>query len=402
MPTYILNFVAADQGGALTYATNFCRALASDEFAQAGDEDRADGASNCFIVLLCDEGHRKGSPWAPAEHVEYRVYGWPKRSSLHRLWFDRVTVRRLGRKLGATGLYSQLFAIPGFKGRQVLNLRNSTYFSGVYRQRYSAQRSLGSTLRFWLRRRWTRRSIGCADCVVAPTQAMLDEVAGLKPAGKNQTWRAVHHGFDAEAFLSGQPLDADTRSILEAVGPGWLKLLYVSAFCEHKNVDTLFDAFEAYRRSGGKAKLLVTFTRERLHEEDARAALESYSANAFRDDILFLGRVPWLQIHNVYAACDLFVFPSYLESFGFPMVEAMASGMAVVAAATPVNREVCADAAVFFDTFDAEALARVLTEVSRDANLRSSLSAKALARSKAFSWRTHVRQIVELLDGGAE
>lgn len=75
--TAILNFVAAERGGALTYAMNFCRQLARVDMA-----DR-------FIVLLCSDGYEAGAPWPEAAHIDYRVYGWPKRSFIHRLWFDQ-------------------------------------------------------------------------------------------------------------------------------------------------------------------------------------------------------------------------------------------------------------------------------------------------------------------------
>jgi glycosyltransferase involved in cell wall biosynthesis len=110
-----------------------------------------------------------------------------------------------------------------------------------------------------------------------------------------------------------------------------------------------------------------------------------------------LGAVEYGSLHRLYRLCDVFVCPSYSESFGHPLVEAMATGTPVIAADLPVHREVCGEAAVYFDVFDEIALAAQCVQVLADQTLNEKLKAGGLARSRQFSWDEHVRQLDALI-----
>jgi glycosyltransferase involved in cell wall biosynthesis len=116
------------------------------------------------------------------------------------------------------------------------------------------------------------------------------------------------------------------------------------------------------------------------------------------DSIDMLGSVKYTQLGELYAACDLFVFPSYAESFGHPMLEAMAAGLPVIAADLPVHREVCGDAALYFGVFDEVALAAAALRIFADSALSLDLSRRGRERSATFSWDRHVALLTELID----
>jgi glycosyltransferase involved in cell wall biosynthesis len=117
-----------------------------------------------------------------------------------------------------------------------------------------------------------------------------------------------------------------------------------------------------------------------------------------RDAVVELGAVPYASLHKLYGACDVYVTPAYAESFAHPLVEAMASGLPIVASDLPVHREICGRAGVFFDRFSAEDLAAKVLAVARCRELKQDLTKSGRRRALDFSWKQHVEEILVLAD----
>jgi glycosyltransferase involved in cell wall biosynthesis len=115
--------------------------------------------------------------------------------------------------------------------------------------------------------------------------------------------------------------------------------------------------------------------------------------------VVLLGDLPHCSLRFAYEAATAFVFPSYLESFGHPMVEAMSFGLPVVAADTPVNREICGEAAVYHPPFDVGDLACRIVQAVTDQAMQDRLRTMARERARLFSWDRHVRLLLQALKG---
>ena len=101
----------------------------------------------------------------------------------------------------------------------------------------------------------------------------------------------------------------------------------------------------------------------------------------------------------MYAQSDLFIFPSLTESFAYPLVEAMASELPVIAADIPICREICGEAAVYFNPLNADDLAQKIRNMRDDPKRRQELA--ALGRKRAiehFDWKEHVKRLLELIE----
>jgi glycosyltransferase involved in cell wall biosynthesis len=112
--------------------------------------------------------------------------------------------------------------------------------------------------------------------------------------------------------------------------------------------------------------------------------------------ILELGTIPYQQLHQVYRRADAYVTPAYTETFAHPLVEAMASGVPVLASDIPVHREICGDAAAYFPRFSPEVLARAILQVGNSPETMRRMMDTGLERSSQFSWKLHVEKILEL------
>jgi glycosyltransferase involved in cell wall biosynthesis len=111
--------------------------------------------------------------------------------------------------------------------------------------------------------------------------------------------------------------------------------------------------------------------------------------------VLAPGRVPRPALLSLMSAADVVVVPSTYEGFGFPALEAMARGTAVVAADCSSLPEVCGDAAVLV-TPTATALGSALHEVLSDDSARSRLEAAGPVQARRFNWTDNARAHAEV------
>lgn len=106
--------------------------------------------------------------------------------------------------------------------------------------------------------------------------------------------------------------------------------------------------------------------------------------------------VPHESLPLFYHVADLFVFPSWYEGFGMPLIEAMASGLPVICSDYELFHEVAGEAAMFFPPLDPIALTDVVKEVLNSAELRWRLIKRGLERASAFSWRGYAAKVLQV------
>ena len=131
-----------------------------------------------------------------------------------------------------------------------------------------------------------------------------------------------------------------------------------------------------------------TWFAEQVH----RAARDSGVA----DRIQFCGFVSDRDLLQLYNACDLFIFPSFYEGFGLPALEAMACGRAVVCSHTSSLPEVVDGAAILFDPYALDEIARAMSDLLLDGELRARMERLGLQRAAHFSWQKTAQRTVEV------
>ena len=116
------------------------------------------------------------------------------------------------------------------------------------------------------------------------------------------------------------------------------------------------------------------------------AAVFRVDAGRGASDLLRIGYVSDAQLTALYQHAECFVFPSFYEGFGIPPLEAMACGCPVIASTAPAVREVCGDAALYFDPARPEQLADAFRRLFADAALRARLRTAGTQRTQHYSW----------------
>jgi len=116
------------------------------------------------------------------------------------------------------------------------------------------------------------------------------------------------------------------------------------------------------------------------------------------ENIVLTGRIPQDEMKVFYENCDLMVYPSLCESFGFSMVEAMGYGLPIVAADTEVNKEICGDAAIYYSAFNPEDAAdKILTAFNDSIRSKLKEGAKIRMLSLDWSWQRYTKEFLEIV-----
>ncbi|HUP63906.1 MAG TPA: glycosyltransferase family 1 protein [Thermoanaerobaculia bacterium] len=169
-------------------------------------------------------------------------------------------------------------------------------------------------------------------------------------------------------------------------------VLFVSTIEPRKDLDTLLRAFEILK-DGGYPGALVIAGRVGWKSEATveRIQKSRWSREIVRLDYVERDQLPWL-----YRSAEVFVLPSRYEGFGFPLLEAMAEGAPVIAASNSSLPEVGGAGALYFETGDAEGLARLIAKVANDPLLRRNLIDAGRRNLERFSWDRAAEQTVAL------
>ena len=117
------------------------------------------------------------------------------------------------------------------------------------------------------------------------------------------------------------------------------------------------------------------------------------------EKVHFVNYVSDTQLHVLYARASLFIYPSLLEGFGLPVLEAMASGCPVVTSNISSLPEVAGKAALLIDPHSIGEAASAMEMVCTDQNLAVDLKQKGLERAKYFSWEKCAKRTAEVYAG---
>ena len=114
------------------------------------------------------------------------------------------------------------------------------------------------------------------------------------------------------------------------------------------------------------------------------------------DRIHLVGFVTDDDLLRLYNGCDVFVFPSFYEGFGLPVLEAMACGRAVACSNTSALPEVADSAALLFDPHSTAEMTRAMLDLVLDTDLRSRMERLGTQRASQFSWQKTAEKTLEI------
>ena len=245
--------------------------------------------------------------------------------------------------------------------------------------------SPGQVARF----RRTVEHLRLADLVLADSRYSADEAIALLALDAKKV-RVLPLGVDVGRFAP----DA-----VPSTPPPWRErwagrrvILSLGVAIQRKNLMVLPAVFRALKATNPDIPLALLRLGSALPGE-LLGALHSVLG---KDGVAELGHVPEREVVAAYQHADALIFPSRIEGFGFPVLEAMAAGCPVVCTNVTSLPEVGGETALYFDPDEPAAAAAHLARLFNDGPQRSERIAAGLARVTNFSWSEHFRRLVEI------
>ncbi len=239
--------------------------------------------------------------------------------------------------------------------------------------------------------RSTGYSVRSCDAVIAISENTKRDIVdcyGISPSKVT----ATPLGIDLETFhpiLDAQALEAGRKRF----GLKGKVILYIGTLEPRKNLGVLLDAFDTLNAKYKGEFQLVLAGKQGHGMEALMPRLEKLVSAGLA---LVPGYVSQADAVLLYSLAEVFAYPSVYEGFGFPPLEAMASGCPVVTSNTSSLPEVVGTAGLTVDPLDPTALAEALLRIATEPELRQKLVMDGLSRAKEFTWARTARMTWEL------
>jgi glycosyltransferase involved in cell wall biosynthesis len=366
---FLLDALVVNRGGHQTYFSNIIPQL-----GRVGKE-------HDFLLLY--------SPWQGnifdfnlPPNFKRIVAGPNTRSVLHRILWEQFSLPRLIHRERADVLFSPIPTTTFFSPIPlVIAVRNPNPFATL------SGSSWRYLLRNWILRVVTQKIANRASHVIFVSnysKKVAVKVAKLD-AGKSHV---IYHGVGTN-FINSNRVSRKSFGISNPY------ILTVSTIQTHKNYPRLLEAF-ARLCENPDLKYDLAIAGAIAVQKEFEKMQYAIARNGIEKRVHYLGEAPYGDLPSLYAGATLFVLPSLLETFGHPLVEAMASGVPIVCSNAAAMPEICKDAAIYFDPYDVDEMANTTYTVLSDAALRDRLIENGKQRVKRFSWANSVEQMLDL------
>lgn len=355
-----VNALHAKSGGGVTYLCSILRHFAEDPELE-------------FHLILHEEQLPLFDPLPAGIHLHLFDF----RSSFSGLlMWEQTALPFLTRLMSADATFSPANYGPIFAPRPVILLRNALSVVGGEKRVFKRIYWIGLALMTLLSLLSCRKAIAVSEFARRQLTFGIDRLLGKKTA-------IVYHGI-SDAFLKARDDEPRQKFILA-----------VSDIYVQKNLHTLIDALPIVSKTFPDLRLKIAG--RPIDFEYFKSIEERAKRHGVRDQIDFLGHCPLEELAGLYSRCGVFVFPSTVETFGNPLVEAMACGAPVASSNSAAMPEIVDDAALFFDPREPEEIASCIVELLQNPDLADELSRRGVARARHFSWGVAARQTCDVL-----
>jgi glycosyltransferase involved in cell wall biosynthesis len=168
-------------------------------------------------------------------------------------------------------------------------------------------------------------------------------------------------------------------------------LLYVGSAYPHKNLAFLLEAFKEV----DLGLQLVLVGKDSYFYQKLKKKVQDLKLD---EDVIFTDYIDDEKLNLLYKQALAFVFPTLVEGFGFPPLEAMANGVPVISSNTTCLPEVLDDAVLYFDPKNKKELKKRILDIVNNKELREKLVQKGFKQVKKYSWGKCAREYLDIIN----
>ena len=233
--------------------------------------------------------------------------------------------------------------------------------------------------------------IGRADRIIAVSESTKNDLVRLYNESDDKV-SVVNPGIDK----SFEPYPEEALELIRVKDKYKLPekfILYLGTLEPRKNIIGLIKAFEELKRNTDLPHQLVIAGGKGWLYEDI---FKKQQSSKYRDSIKFAGFIDHEDKVAFYNLADVFCYPSFYEGFGFPPLEAMASGTPVVSSSVSSLPETLGDAALLIDPYNISEITLGIKSVLEDKNLADRLKQKGIKRAEKYNWENTTRETLDI------
>ena len=378
-----LTLISEQSGGAYVYLTNILPELAN--IATEADQ---------FYILVSDKNRELFS--IEQKNFRFVTIKGPMHSQPYRILVEQFYLPFLIKKYKLDVFYNPWEVLPLYLPcKKIMQIQNLEHFHGNNWWKLDKQ-SLKVMLYQWLQRNYyklmPRLSVKYASKIIAVSKNTKITASQSLNANPNRI-EVIYHGISS-CFLN-------TNESAEKLDLGFKYILYVSAILRYKNMHRAIQALKILKDDYQLPHhlLIIGSVRSPGYMDYLRKLVEDLSLCEY---VHFLNHIPQDKLVDYYRNADLFIFPSECESFGIPMIEAMACEIPIIASNKSSVPEIAGDAAIIVNPDDIEKFAQKMFIVLTDFEVRNNLIKKGKKRAEMFSWKQNAIKLLNVLKSVGE
>jgi len=234
-------------------------------------------------------------------------------------------------------------------------------------------------------------SLKKADSIIAMSEYIRNKIVEEFPRYA-QKIKSIHEGVNLKDFQETLPPEVPTDESRTSRP----YILFVSSLFPYKRADLLVEAFACLKKS---ARIQKDYSLKIVGKDPDGKQVPALKHICIRhgveSSVEFVGSVPYSLLPRIYRKATLFVYPSCMESFGLPILEAMSSGIPVICSNRMCLPEIAGDAALLVDPDNIDSLARAIEKLVHDEGLRHALRNRGYKRCQSFTWENAAKSYLE-------